>query len=70
MKNGPEIVNFRPVLGFSAALANRRLKPLGHLTADGKYTAGKHLLDRTFPEQPMTVFQTAAFVCRIPAEIG
>jgi hypothetical protein len=32
MKNGPEIVDFRPVLEFSAALANRRLQPLGHLT--------------------------------------
>ena len=32
-RNGPEIVNFRPVLGFPAALANRRLRPLGHLTA-------------------------------------
>ena len=32
IKNGPEIVNFRPVLGFPAALANRRLQPLGHLT--------------------------------------
>ena len=33
MKNGPEIVDFRPVLWFLAALANRRLQPLGHLTA-------------------------------------
>ena len=33
IKNGPEIVNFRPVLGFPVALANRRLQPLGHLTA-------------------------------------
>ena len=32
IKNGPEIVNFRPVLRFLAALANRRLQPLGHLT--------------------------------------
>jgi hypothetical protein len=33
-KNGPEIVNFRPVPRFLAALANRRLQPLGHLTAE------------------------------------
>src|SRR5882762_2207437 len=33
IKNGPEIIDFRPVLGFPAALANRRLRPLGHLTA-------------------------------------
>jgi hypothetical protein len=32
IKNGPEIVDFRPVLSFLAALANRRLQPLGHLT--------------------------------------
>jgi hypothetical protein len=35
-KNGPEIVNFRPVLRFLVALANRRLQPLGHLTANAK----------------------------------
>jgi hypothetical protein len=28
IKNGPEIVNFRPVLRFPAALANRRLRAL------------------------------------------
>jgi hypothetical protein len=33
-ENGPEINDFRPVLELSAALANRRLQPLGHLTAD------------------------------------
>jgi hypothetical protein len=32
MKNGPEIVNFRPALWSLATLANRRLQPLGHLT--------------------------------------
>ena len=32
IKNGPEIDDFRPVLRFPAALANRRLQPLGHLT--------------------------------------
>ena len=34
MKNGPEIIDFRPVIEFLAALANRRLQPLGHLTAE------------------------------------
>jgi len=34
IKNGPEIIDFRPVLEFPAALANRRRQPLGHLTAD------------------------------------
>ena len=38
IKNGPEIINFGPVLGSPAALANRRLRPLGHLTADAKCT--------------------------------
>jgi len=33
MKNGPEIIDFRPVLCFLAALANRRFRPLSHLTA-------------------------------------
>ena len=33
IKNGPEIVNFRPVPEARATLANRRLQPLGHLTA-------------------------------------
>jgi hypothetical protein len=33
MKNGPEIVNFRPVPGVVLVLENRRLRPLGHLTA-------------------------------------
>ena len=32
MQNGPKILDFRPVLSFPAALANRRLRPLGHLT--------------------------------------
>ena len=38
IKNGPEIINFRPVLGSLLALANRRLRPLGHLTGDAKCT--------------------------------
>jgi hypothetical protein len=33
-KNRPEIRDFRPILLSPAALANRRLQPLGHLTAD------------------------------------
>jgi hypothetical protein len=37
-ENGPEIVNFRPALESPLALANRRLQPLGHLTADAKHT--------------------------------
>ena len=41
-------------------LANRRLQPLGHLTAVCKYTARKHLPDRDFSGGPTTVFQTAA----------
>ncbi len=32
IKNGPEIINFGPVLGSPAALANRRFRPLSHLT--------------------------------------
>jgi hypothetical protein len=35
-KNGPEIVNFRPVLESPLALANRRLQSLGHLTTQAK----------------------------------
>jgi hypothetical protein len=38
IKNGPEIVNFRPVFESWTTLANRRLRPLGHLTAEAKYT--------------------------------
>jgi hypothetical protein len=34
IENGPKIIGFRPVLGFPIALANRHLRPLGHLTAD------------------------------------
>ena len=33
MKNGPEIIDFKPVLESRATLANRRLQPLGHLTS-------------------------------------
>jgi hypothetical protein len=33
-KNRPEIREFRPVLRARVTLANRRLQPLGHLTAD------------------------------------
>jgi len=36
MKNGPEIMNFRPVLESRATLANRRFRPLSHLTANAK----------------------------------
>jgi hypothetical protein len=37
-------------------LANRRLQPLGHLTADCKYTARKHLPDRGFSRAPYNGF--------------
>jgi hypothetical protein len=47
---------------LKGVLSNRRLKPLGHLTADCKYTGRKHLADRGFLPLPTTVFQTAAFV--------
>ena len=47
------------VFGPYNGLANRRLQPLGHLTADCKYTAGRHLPDRVFLELPTKVFQTA-----------
>jgi hypothetical protein len=57
IKNGPEILNFRPVLRFLAALANRRLQPLGHLTAEAKYTAHKDLRDCDFLAFPSTVFK-------------
>jgi hypothetical protein len=36
IKNGPKIIDFRPVLGFPIALTNRRIRPLGHLTARAK----------------------------------
>ena len=41
--NRPEIREFRPVLHTRVTLANRRLRPLGHLTADGKYTEHRNL---------------------------
>ena len=40
----PSVELLRPYNG----LANRRLQPLGHLTADVKYTARKHLRDCDF----------------------
>jgi hypothetical protein len=60
--NGPEIVDFTPILEFVAALANRRLRPRGHLTADAKCTCNQHLPDPTFSFEPTTVFRTVAFV--------
>jgi hypothetical protein len=38
-------------------LANRRLQPLGHLTADCKYTARKNLVDSDFAEPSTAVSQ-------------
>jgi hypothetical protein len=49
---------FRPYNG----LANRRLQPLGHLTANGKYTVGKHLRDPVFLAAPTTVFGTVVCI--------
>ena len=37
-KYRPEIRDSRPVFESSSVLANRRLQPLGHLTADAKCT--------------------------------
>src|SRR5258708_8633857 len=52
-------------------LANRRLQPLGHLTAVCKYTADKHLRERRFSRVEATVSliteKTAAFV-QVPCE--
>jgi hypothetical protein len=56
IRNGPEIVDFRPVLGFLAALANRRLRPLGHLTAEAKYKRRRHLHATNFTSVEATVF--------------
>src|SRR4029079_5575643 len=39
---------FTPVLEFLAALANRRLQPLGHLTANAKCNGNQHFVDRNF----------------------
>src|SRR5262245_37554424 len=55
-KNGPEIMDFRPVLQLLAALANRRLQPLGHLTARGILSInniasyGKAIVPTSVPE--------------------
>ena len=59
-KDGSEIVNFRPVLRSRVTLANRRLQPLGHLTANAKYTGnpGSWLLPFLFGEA--TVFHSGA----------
>jgi hypothetical protein len=38
IKNWPETIDFRPALESPLALANRRLRPLGHLTANAKCT--------------------------------
>jgi hypothetical protein len=61
-KNRPEIRKFRPVLRARVALANGRLQPLGHLTADSKCTWNQHFRDPVFLSLPTTVFQTVAFV--------
>jgi ECF sigma factor len=43
-------------------LANRRLQPLGHLTAEAKCTRNQHLADPHFTLREATVFQTVAIV--------
>ena len=43
IKNGPEIINFRPVLSSRATLANRRLQPLGHLIRMIFLTSRSHI---------------------------
>jgi hypothetical protein len=69
LRNGPQefggeagIRTLGRAFGPYNGLANRRLQPLGHLTANCKYTARKHLPDRTFLTLPTTGFQTAAFI--------
>src|SRR6476620_11389106 len=47
---------FRPYNG----LANRRLQPLGHLTAQGKCNGNQHFADQDFTLAEATVFQTVA----------
>jgi hypothetical protein len=62
-KNGPEIVNFKPVLESQATLANRRLQPLGRLTANAKCNGKQHFAGRNFASQPLaraTVVRTVA----------
>ncbi len=48
--------------GAEGRLANRRLQPLGHLTAGAKCTWNQHLADPHFTLAEAAVFQTVAFV--------
>ena len=43
-------------------LANRRLQPLGHLTAARKCTRNQHLADPHSTLAEATVFQSVAFI--------
>ena len=49
--------------GFSPynGLANRRFRPLSHLTANAKCNGNQHFADRHFTLAEATVFQTVAF---------
>jgi hypothetical protein len=50
--------------GFSPynGLANRRLQPLGHLTADGKYNGKRQLRDRDSAILEATICTESAFI--------
>jgi hypothetical protein len=54
MKNGPEIIDFRPILESRATVANRRLQPLGHLTDPVSIrptmSCGKEIVPAIVPE--------------------
>ena len=68
-KTGRKPCDFRPVSAVPLALANRRLQPLGHLTADCKYTPRKHFARLHFSCVKATVFQTVALV-KLGRKIG
>ena len=51
-------------------LANRRFRPLSHLTAQGKCNGNQDFADRHFALAEATVFRTAASVGRLWPEIG
>jgi hypothetical protein len=52
MQNRPDIIDFRPVLELLAALANRRLQPLGHLTAQLQVYVTKTPYTETLASEP------------------
>ena len=73
MKNGPEIIDFRPVLEVLAALANCRLRPLGHLTVHRqvyvtqsfarKYSMTKRTRRLALKPSPLPVSATTRVFC-------